>query len=189
MVLAGRWVAGWSEQPPTAPERVSFAGGLPPSVHAWNRFHAHYYVMALLFLTFDMEMAYMFPWAVVFRSEGMVAIGEIFVLISVLACLRASARVRPSPPRRTAGSMTRWPGRGRRSWWSGDASAVTPTGCPEATIVGPGGDIEAVICAVHRELLTAQRASESPLLPDIDPAPVARRRTLRPRRNRYDRAG
>ena len=56
-------------------------------------------------------------------------------------------------------------------WWSGDASAVTPTGCPEATIVGPGADIEAVICAVHRELLTAQRASDTPLLPDIDPAP------------------
>ena len=85
MVLAGRWVAGWSEQPPTAPERVSFAGGLPPFVHAWNRFHARYYVMALLFLTFDMEMAYMFPWAVVFRSEGIVAIGEIFVFISILA--------------------------------------------------------------------------------------------------------
>ena len=41
--------------------------------------------MALLFLTFDMEMVYMFPWAVVFRSEGTVAIGEIFVFISILA--------------------------------------------------------------------------------------------------------
>ena len=85
LVLAGRWVAGRSDQPPTASERVPFAGGLPPSVHAWNRFHARYYVMALLFLTFDMEMAYMFPWAVVFRSEGIVAIGEIFVFISILA--------------------------------------------------------------------------------------------------------
>ena len=85
LVLAGRWAAGTSDQPATAPERVPFSGGLPPEVHAWNRFHARYYVMALLFLTFDMEMVYMFPWAVVFRSEGVVAIGEIFVFISILA--------------------------------------------------------------------------------------------------------
>jgi len=88
LVFAARWTAGTSgtAQPVvTAPERVPFAGGLAPEVHAWNRFHARYYVMALLFLTFDMEMVYMFPWAVVFRAEGAIAIGEIFVFISILA--------------------------------------------------------------------------------------------------------
>ncbi|MBI2708250.1 MAG: NADH-quinone oxidoreductase subunit A [Actinobacteria bacterium] len=85
LVLLGRWLAGPPGWAATAPERVPFAGGLPPDVHAWNRFHARYYVMALLFLTFDMEMVYMFPWAVVFRQEGAVAIGEIFVFISILA--------------------------------------------------------------------------------------------------------
>ena len=50
----------------TAPERVPFLGGNPPEVHAWSRFHARYYVMALLFLAFDMEMVFMYPWAVVF---------------------------------------------------------------------------------------------------------------------------
>ena len=85
LVLASRWVAAQPDPPVTAPERVPFAGGLAPDVHAWNRFHARYYVMALLFLTFDMEMVYMFPWAVVFRAEGAIAIGEIFVFISILA--------------------------------------------------------------------------------------------------------
>ena len=85
LVLAGRWVAVHGDETPSASERVPFAGGLAPQVHAWNRFHARYYVMALLFLTFDMEMVYMFPWAVVFRSEGAVAIGEIFVFILILA--------------------------------------------------------------------------------------------------------
>lgn len=82
--LVCRWLAG-AHVAATAPERVPFAGGLSPEVHAWNRFHARYYVMALLFLTFDMEMVYMFPWAVVFRAEGAIAIGEIFVFISILA--------------------------------------------------------------------------------------------------------
>uniref|UniRef100_UPI0003716DA3 NADH-quinone oxidoreductase subunit A n=1 Tax=Gracilimonas tropica TaxID=454600 RepID=UPI0003716DA3 len=31
---------------------------------AWLRYHVHYYGYALLFLAFDMEMAYMYPWAV-----------------------------------------------------------------------------------------------------------------------------
>ena len=85
LALAGRWLARHPGGPVTAPERVPFAGGLPPDVHAWNRFHARHYVMALLFLTFDMEMVYMFPWAVVFRAEGAVAVGEIFVFITILA--------------------------------------------------------------------------------------------------------
>ncbi|MEP7054235.1 MAG: NADH-quinone oxidoreductase subunit A [Actinomycetota bacterium] len=85
LALAGRWLSGARTPEVTVPERLPFAGGLPPDVHAWNRFHARYYVMALLFLTFDMEMVYMFPWAVVFRSEGVVAVAEIFVFISILA--------------------------------------------------------------------------------------------------------
>lgn len=85
LALAVRRLVGAQRSKITVPERVPFAGGLAPDVHAWNRFHARYYVMALLFLTFDMEMVYMFPWAVVFRSEGVVAIGEIFVFISILA--------------------------------------------------------------------------------------------------------
>ena len=49
-------IAGVGE---TAPERVPFLGGHAPEVHAWSRFHARYYVMALLFLAFDMEMVFM----------------------------------------------------------------------------------------------------------------------------------
>ncbi|MBI4544222.1 MAG: NADH-quinone oxidoreductase subunit A, partial [Gemmatimonadetes bacterium] len=57
--LVLRWL-GDALNPPgwTAPERVPFAGGKPPRVHAWSRFHVRYYAMALLFLAFDMEMVY-----------------------------------------------------------------------------------------------------------------------------------
>jgi NADH-quinone oxidoreductase subunit A len=68
----------------TAPERVPFAGGHPPGVHAWNRYHARYYVMALVFLAFDMEMVYMYPWAVVFVAEGGVAMAEMGMFIAIL---------------------------------------------------------------------------------------------------------
>ena len=40
----------------------------------WVRYHARYYGYALLFLAFDMEMAFMYPWAVVYKQEGLVAL-------------------------------------------------------------------------------------------------------------------
>ncbi|MGH2695750.1 MAG: NADH-quinone oxidoreductase subunit A [Actinomycetota bacterium] len=75
----------------TAPGRVPFAGGYPPEVHAWSRFHARYYAMALVFIAFDMEMVFMYPWAVVFVREGAVALAEMgmFILILLLGVLYA----------------------------------------------------------------------------------------------------
>lgn len=68
----------------TAPQRVPFTGGLPPETHAWSRYHARYYTMALLFLAFDMEMVFMYPWAVVFVREGVIALVEMFMFIVIL---------------------------------------------------------------------------------------------------------
>ena len=51
---------------------------------AWTRFHVRYYTFALLFIAFDMEMAYMYPWAVVFRSLGWFAYAEIGFFLTVL---------------------------------------------------------------------------------------------------------
>lgn len=69
---------------PTVPERAPFVGGETPAVHAWNRYHARYYVMALVFLAFDMEMVYMYPWAVVFIREGGIAMVEMGMFIAIL---------------------------------------------------------------------------------------------------------
>lgn len=75
----------------SAPERVPFAGGHPPRVHALSRYHVRYYVMALVFLAFDMEMVFMYPWAVVFVREGLVAFVEMgmFIVILLLGVLYA----------------------------------------------------------------------------------------------------
>ena len=83
--LVVRWL-GDALAPPgtTAPQRVPFAGGEPPTVHAWSRYHARYYAMALLFLAFDMEMVFMYPWAVVFVEEGTTALVEMLMFIAIL---------------------------------------------------------------------------------------------------------
>ncbi len=50
----------------------------------WPRYHVRFYTFALLFLAFDMEMAYMYPWAEVFRSLGVIAYGEIGFFLTIL---------------------------------------------------------------------------------------------------------
>jgi NADH:ubiquinone oxidoreductase subunit 3 (subunit A) len=67
-----------------APERVPFTGGGVVETHAWNRFHVRYYPMSLLFLAFDMEMVFMYPWAVVFLDEGAIAFVEMLMFIVIL---------------------------------------------------------------------------------------------------------
>lgn len=76
---------------PAVSERTPWTGGREPQVHAWNRYHARYYPMALVFLAFDMEMVFMYPWAVVFRSEGLIAMVEMgmFIIILLLGVLYA----------------------------------------------------------------------------------------------------
>ena len=69
----GRFFRGRQE---TAPEKVPFTGGEPPATHALSRYHARYYPMALVFVAFDMEMVFMYPWAVVFIREGFIALVE-----------------------------------------------------------------------------------------------------------------
>ncbi len=91
LVVLGLWITGRDKRSRSAPESVPFIGGQPPVVHAWSRYHARYYVMALVFVAFDMEMVYMYPWAVVFIREGAIAMGEMgmFIMILLLGILYA----------------------------------------------------------------------------------------------------
>src|SRR3546814_17257840 len=68
----------------TAFERDPFLGGGTIETHAWGRFHVRYYSMALLFLAFDMEMVFMYPWAQVFVGEGALALVELLMFIGIL---------------------------------------------------------------------------------------------------------
>lgn len=70
----------------------------PPPEHGgrtghktWVQFRVRYAVLALLFVAFDMEMVFMFPWAVVFKRVGLVAFGDMFVFIAILIAAIAFA--------------------------------------------------------------------------------------------------
>jgi len=61
-----------------------FLSGHVPGEHAVSRYHARWYVVTLLFLAFDMEMAFMYPWALVVAQMGAKAVVEMFGFLAVL---------------------------------------------------------------------------------------------------------
>ena len=63
--------------------------GEPPIGGAWARFNFRYYILALLFVIFDVEIAFVFPCAVVFKKwvasgSGLIVFLELFFFMVVL---------------------------------------------------------------------------------------------------------
>lgn len=76
-------------QIPTLEKLSSYECGEVPVGNAWMNFNIRFYVVALVFVVFDVEVAFMFPIARVFqqwveRGSGLVALAEIFVFIAIL---------------------------------------------------------------------------------------------------------
>ena len=63
--------------------------GEKPVGQAWIQFNFRFYLVAIVFIVFDVEIAFMFPVAAVFRSwvesgRGLVALGEVLVFVLIL---------------------------------------------------------------------------------------------------------
>jgi len=63
----------------------SFECGNAPSGTAWARFSVKFYLVAILFIVFDVEVVFMYPWAVIYRELGVFGFVEMLVFIAVLA--------------------------------------------------------------------------------------------------------
>ena len=50
----------------------------------WRPFPVRYYVFALLFLIFDVEAAFLYPWAVIYRDLGVYGFVEMCIFVSIL---------------------------------------------------------------------------------------------------------
>jgi NADH:ubiquinone oxidoreductase subunit 3 (subunit A) len=72
-------------RPRPAPQGAPFLGGGTPDTHAWSRWHVRFYTMTLLFIAFEMEMMFMYPWAVVYVAEGTKALMEMGMFLAILS--------------------------------------------------------------------------------------------------------
>jgi NADH-quinone oxidoreductase subunit A len=62
----------------------TYESGEEPIGQAWGRYPTHFYVFALLFVVFDVEVIFLFPWAVLFRSLGVAGLVEMVIFIAIL---------------------------------------------------------------------------------------------------------
>jgi NADH-quinone oxidoreductase subunit A len=78
---------------PTPEKLTSYECGEEPTGNAWIPFNSRFYVIALIFLLFDVEMVFIFPWATVFGSHeiqaadhrwGMMSLIEMFTFLGIL---------------------------------------------------------------------------------------------------------
>ena len=78
---------------PNAEKLTSYECGEEPTGNAWLPFNSRFYVIALIFLLFDVEMVFILPWAVVFGNHNLIAqdhrwgwfsLIEMFIFLGIL---------------------------------------------------------------------------------------------------------
>lgn len=77
-------VSRWKAVAAPRVDVLPFGSGWELPEHALSRFHTRWYPMTLVFLAFDVEMLFMYPWSVVVAQIGLRAIVEMFVFLGVL---------------------------------------------------------------------------------------------------------
>lgn len=84
LVLAGYAASALLAVQRPAADVLPFTGGLPPVEHAVSRFHVRWYPVTMVFLAFDMEMIFMYPWTLVVSRVGVTAVVEMFLFLAIL---------------------------------------------------------------------------------------------------------
>lgn len=69
----------------TRPERLDpYECGVPQVGPTRERFHVHFYLVAVMFMLFDIELVFLMPWAVACRELGTAALIEVLIFIGIL---------------------------------------------------------------------------------------------------------
>ena len=81
MLVANRFLG---PKRPSAVKAQPFECGLDPIALPKGRLPIHFYVVAILFVVFDVELVFLFPWAVVLRQLGWFGIVEMALFLAVV---------------------------------------------------------------------------------------------------------
>lgn len=71
--------------------RSTYESGIEPFGNAWIQFNIRYYMFALVFVVFDVETVFLYPWAVAFHKLGLLAFIEALIFIAILIIALAYA--------------------------------------------------------------------------------------------------
>jgi NADH-quinone oxidoreductase subunit A len=80
-LIIGKWLR---PHRPYREKLIAYESGVQPFSDARIPFPMRYYVITMLFVIFDIEAVYLYPWAVVFKDIGLYALIEMALFIIVL---------------------------------------------------------------------------------------------------------
>ena len=69
---------------PSKSKNASYECGLEAEGNPWIQFRIQYYIFALIFVVFDVETIFIYPWAVAFKGLGMTGLVEIIIFVAIL---------------------------------------------------------------------------------------------------------
>jgi NADH-quinone oxidoreductase subunit A len=69
---------------PNVVKMSNYECGEEPIGFSWINFNVRFYIIALIFVIFDVEVLFLFPWAVVFKATGWVAFWDVLIFIVIL---------------------------------------------------------------------------------------------------------
>jgi|SRR5919106_5882320 NADH-quinone oxidoreductase subunit A len=69
---------------PSEVKSMPYESGMPPIGEGTRRVPVRFYLIAVLFILFDIEVIFFLPWAVVFRQLGLFGLIEMFIFIVIL---------------------------------------------------------------------------------------------------------
>ena len=69
---------------PSAMKSEPFECGNPATGPAWGRFSVKFYLTAILFIVFDVEVVFLYPWAILYRRLGVFGFVEMTIFVAVL---------------------------------------------------------------------------------------------------------
>jgi NADH-quinone oxidoreductase subunit A len=81
-ILGLSWWVGVKR--PTREKLAPYECGIPPVGNARERFSVSFYLVGMLFILFDVEAVFLYPWAVVFKSLKWFGFVEMFLYIAIL---------------------------------------------------------------------------------------------------------
>ena len=76
-----RWIG---PRRPSEEKLSTYESGMEPVKTARERFSVKFYLVAMLFIVFDIEIVFMYPWAVMFRQLGVAGFIDMMVFIAIL---------------------------------------------------------------------------------------------------------
>ncbi len=69
---------------PTPEKYLTYECGEDPVGSSWIQFNPRFYIIALIFVIFDVEVVFLFPWATIFQEIGLLGFVEMLIFVAIL---------------------------------------------------------------------------------------------------------